>query len=184
MKKIIPFIALVFILFCACNEGEESTWTKNKDWREANNAWFNDLLGKTNADGTPYYTVLTPKWNPAAEVLIHYFNDRKETEGNLSPIYTSTIDVRYDLHLYDGTPVDSSTTQTANGPGIYRARLNEMIQGWAIALPDMRCGDTAEIIVPYGVAYGAQSSGAVRPYSNLRFNVRLVDIPHLESSPY
>lgn len=184
MKHLLAILAVVFVFLCACTKGEQSTWDEYSAWRDVNNNWLTEIQSLKNPDGTPYYQTVVPSWNPGAYVLIHFFNDRSATEGNLSPIYTSTIDTRYELHLYDGTPVDSSTTLTANGPGVFRCRLNEMIQGWAMALPEMRCGDTAEIIVPYGVAYGAQSQGLVKPYSNLRFNVRLVDIPNYESSPY
>ena len=184
MKKLPFIIILLAVIAVACAKGEESTWDKYKDWREVNNNWLAEQLSRTNPDGTPYFQKIVPDWNPGAFVLIHYFNDRAETEGKLSPIYTSTVDVRYMLHLYNDTPVDSSSNLTQNGPGIFRCRLNEMIQGWAMAIPDMRCGDTAEIIVPYGVAYGAQTQSGMNPYSNLRFNVRLVNIAHLESSPY
>ena len=184
MKRLPALIVAVLLVLAACNSSEQTTWERYTDWREANNAWLAELQNKTNPDGTPYYKVIVPDWNPGSFVLVHYCNGRAETEGNLSPIYTSTIDVRYHLSLYNGTPVDSSSTLKENGPGVYRCRLNNMIQGWGIALPDMRCGDTAEIICPYGVAYGSASQGNVLPYSNLRFGVRLVDIPHLESSPY
>lgn len=184
MKRLPAIFVAVLLILVACNTSTQTTWEEYTDWREANNAWLDELKAKTNEDGSPYYELVVPDWNPGAFVLIHYFNDRKETEGHLSPIYTSTIDVRYHLSLYDGTPVDSSSTMTNYGPGVYRCRLNSMIQGWGIALPHMRCGDTAEIICPYGVAYGAASQGAVKPYSNLRFGVRLVDVAHLESSPY
>lgn len=183
--KFLPYLAaLLLIAICACNSDEQSTWDEYTDWREANNAWLKDLQQKRNADGSPYYTTIIPDWNPGAFVLIHYFNDRSETEGNLSPMYTSTIDVRYKLHLYDNTPVDSSDLITDYGKlGVYQAQLSRQITGWGIALPHMRCGDTAEIIVPYGVAYGDQQTGIIKPYSNLRFNVRLENIAHYETAP-
>lgn len=185
MKKLVFLLAVAAALMCACNNDDDQTWDEYMDWRDKNNAWFESLKAKTNPDGTFYYESVTPSWSPNTPVLIHYFNDRSETEGKLSPLYTSTVDVRYMLHLYDGTPADSSTNVTDYGaPGIFRARLDEMILGWGIALPQMRCGDTAEIVVPYAAAYGTQSLGVIKPFSNLRFNVRLVDIPHYESIPY
>lgn len=184
MKKLLGIIALVAAALVACTGDDETTWDKYTDYREANNAWLVEMQGLKNSDGTPYYNIVVPDWNPGSFILMHYFNDRAETEGNLTPLYTSTVDVRYYLHLYDGEPADSSTNLTTNGPGIYRAQVNSLIQGWAVALSEMRCGDTVEIIVPYGLAYGAQSVGSILPYSNLRFNMRLVDIPYYEASPY
>ena len=173
-------------MFSCNNDDDRDTWSQYQDWREANNQWLAEMQAKKNPDGSPYYKVVVPKWNPATFVLMHYFNDRAETEGNLSPLYTSTIDVRYTGHLYNGEPFDSSSNGTATSvPGIYRTRLNQTISGWGVALSDMRVKDTAEVIIPYGLAYGSTGAGTViLPYSNLRFNIRLEDIYRYEASPY
>ena len=185
MKKLLYLpLALLLLAGAGCKDEIKTTWEEYADWREANATWLAEQELRTNPDGTPDYTKIVPDWNPGAFVLIHYFNDRAETEGNLSPLYTSTIDTRYELHLYDGTGVDSSTLSTSPAPGIFRTKLNSTVQGWAMALSDMRCGDTAEVILPYGVAYGSQILGTIPPYSNLRFNIRLVDIPYYETPPY
>lgn len=184
MKKLLGVILLAGAALGACNKGEESNWDKYREWRELNNNWVAELQTRTNPDGTPYYKVIVPDWNPGSFILIHYFNDRKETEGNLSPLYTSTTDTRYKLHIHGDVPVDSSDLITKYGPGIYRSQVNANVKGWAVAMMDMRCGDTAEVVVPYGVGYGAQERGSMPPYTTLRFNVRLVDIPFYEASPY
>lgn len=181
MKKLIVIIAACIAVLSACSS-DSSTWDKYADWRAYNKNWMQEMEKRTNPDGTPFYEKVVPPWNPQGYVLMHYFNDRKLTEGNLSPMYTSTIDVRYKLHLSDGTPADSSDNVVTDGvKGIYRAKLNSLVAGWYIALPEMRCGDSAEVIVPYELAYGGSSSGNVLPYSNLRFNIRLVSIPHYET---
>ena len=82
-------------MFSCNNDDDRDTWSQYQDWREANNQWLAEMQAKKNPDGSPYYKVVVPEWNPATFVLMHYFNDRAETEGNLSPLYTSTIDVRY-----------------------------------------------------------------------------------------
>lgn len=187
MRKLLPLIAIAFAaaaFVSSCEKDEQSTWDRYTDWRETNSAWLTQMSARKNPDGTPYFRRIVPEWNPGSFVLIHYFNDRAETEGNLTPLYTSTVDTRYYLRLYDGTPVDSSSANTTPAPGIYRTQVNSVIQGWAIALSDMRCGDTAEVVIPYGVAYGASDLGTIKPYSNLHFNIRLVDIPLYEASPY
>ncbi len=188
MKKLLPIIALAGLALAAvtaaCNSDEQTTWDKYSDWRELNNAWLADMQTKTNADGTPYYKVIIPDWNPATFVLIHYFNDRAETEGKLSPLYTSYADTRYIVRDCQGTGIDSSTLVNQTGvQGIYRSQVSGNVQGFAIALMDMRCGDTAEVVVPYGLAYGSQDRGTIKPYSNLQFNIRLVDIPNYETIP-
>jgi len=161
----------------ACDDDDQqTTWDEYTVWREQNDAWVAEMAALRNPDGTPYYQKLVPAYNPAATVLIHYFNDRSATEGNLSPLYTSVVDVRYVGRDCTGAGFDSSTLNTQYGPGIQRFAVNGTIQGWGIALQDMRVGDTCQIVVPYGLAYGASSSSAIKPYSALQFNLRLEDI--------
>ena len=188
MKKLLLCAAVLGTMLSVASscKGDEdkTTWEEYADWRETNELWLEELSARKNPDGSPYYNVVVPSWNPGAYVLMHYFNDRALTEGNLSPLSTSTVDVRYIGHLCDGEPFDSSYTLTAYGDGVARMRIDNTIQGWMIALPQMRCGDSAEIVCPYGVAYGSQTVGDIKPYSALRFNVRLVDIAKYEASPY
>lgn len=190
MKKLLIVLgalmcAATFGVFQSCNSDDETTWDNYREYREANDAWLSELQTRVNPDGTPYYKMIVPSWNNGAFVLLHYFNDPAENADKLSPIYTSTVDVRYKLHLYDGTPVDSSDNVTSTGvKGVFRTRLTDVILGWPMGLEQVHCGDSVELIVPYSVGYGSQSMGDVLPYSNLRFNIRLVDIPYYEATPY
>ncbi len=168
----------------ACSDDDTSTLNEAyKDWREKNADWLKEQQARTNPDGTPYFKSIIPDWDPSAYVLIHYFNDRAETEGNLTPLYTSTVDTRYHLSYYEGTAIDSSSLMTTNGPGIFRTQLTSVIPGWVIAMEDMRVGDTAEVLVPYQQGYGTSTTSGILPYSALKFNVRLVDIVDYEKNP-
>lgn len=180
MKKLpLLFIfAFASIIVVSCSPGEDSAWDEYEDWRITNETWFAEQQNRTDADGSKYYTALVPAWDTSQCVLIHYFNDRKLTEGNLSPLYTSTVDVKYKGSLYNDVPFDSSYTNTAAyGDSLYRTQCNQVIQGWTVALEDMRVGDSCEVIIPYSLAYGAQNSGLIKPYSALKFHIKLVDIP-------
>ena len=184
MKKIFGFIAVAAaaVALAACDD-DNDTWSDYQEWRETNANWIQSFQNKTNPDGTPYFQQLVPSWNPAGAVLIHYFNDRAETEGNLSPLYTSTVTARYELRIYTDSLVDQSYNATYNPSGLFSTTVNGTVDGFAAALMDMRCGDTCEIIVPYVLGYGA-TGGSVPPYTALRFNMRLEDIPDYEKAPY
>ena len=188
MRKLVlavSMIAVVLSVAVSCSSDEESTWEKYTDWRETNEQWLRELASMTNDDGTPYYQRYVPSWTKASYVLIHYFNDRSATEGNLSPLSTSSGDVRYVGHLCTGERFDSTTTlQTSYGYGIARFVLSNTIPGWVAALPQMRVGDTAQIVCPYAMAYGAQEKEVIKPYSALSFNLRLVDVHTYEATPY
>lgn len=184
MKQIFAFIALAAVAVTACKNDDESTWDTYAEWRESNEAWLVEQSQLTNPDGSKLYNAVSPSWNPAGTVLMRFCNDRSETEGNLSPIFTSTIDVRYTLTLCTGDTVDSSVGKTAGGlADVFRTRLDGVIQGWAATVPLMRCGDSIEILVPYQMGYNASSMGKIKPYSALKFGIRLVDIPFYETTP-
>lgn len=187
MKKLLWIfaVALAVPFLPACNDDIETDLAHYSDWKEQNEAWLKEMQAKKNPDGTPYYQTVVPAWNPGAFVLMHYFNDRSETAENLQPLYTSTVDVRYIGYDCENEPFDSSTIDNTYGKlGIRRFTVNSVIQGWSIALMDMHVGDTAEIIVPYEIAYGSSYYGTILPYSTLRFNVRLADIYRYEANPY
>lgn len=175
---------LLYIFFLAmaavavsCHEDEyKDTWDTYADWRNDNIAWLAQQQARTNPDGTPYYETVIPNWYKGSYVLVHRFGPT-HTE-NLTPLSTSTIDVIYVGRNFEGERFDSSTTTTAYGrPGVTRFQLNAVIKGWTAAFETLHVGDSAEIICPYNMAYGeSYVSDLIKPFSALRFNVRLVDI--------
>lgn len=186
MKKF-PYIILALIALlvtAACNADKDNenakVWSKYEDWRNTNNSFFASQRDSLDADGHPYYQVLFPSWNPAAEILIHYYNDRALTRDNLQPMLTSTCDVIYYARLCNGTPADSSYAQTKYGRAIARFSPQNTIQGFAIALMDMHVGDSVQIVIPYTLAYGASTQQSFPPFSTLVMNMSLKDIPFYE----
>lgn len=186
MRKL-PFILLALatltVVATSCFKDDDPINGKYADWRKANEAW---LLEQTNLidqkTGHNYYTPITAPWDNNAKVYIHWFNDTMETKDNLKPLYTSQVDVKYKVTLYDGTPVDSSSLRTSPAPGVYRTRLNSgVIEGWPIAISRMHVGDTCRVLLPHNVAYGSTGSGnLVKPFSTLIFYIKLMDIPKYE----
>lgn len=169
----ISIVVLSFVTVTSSCGSSDNNWNDYKEWRNANYEWYLEQQQRTNDDGTPYYTQINPTYYPQSGVLIHYFNDRSETAGNLSPFESSTVKVKYVGQLYDGTvfdQTDEATTETRTFP------LSGTITGWQIAVSDMHVGDTCQVVIPYPLAYGENGTSSVAPYSNLQFNIRLVEI--------
>lgn len=181
MKKlfIIALIAIVGITVITSCDSDDN-WNDYKEWRQTNDAWYKEQLARTNADGTPYFTKLQPAWYPQSGVLIHYFNDHSATTGNLSPILTSSVKVRYIGRLYNDVGFDSSMVNT---DGTATFQMTSLVTGWKVALTDMHVGDTCEVIVPYAEGYGVSGTTGINPYSALKFYIRLLDIPYYELQP-
>ena len=64
------------------------------------------------------------------------------------------------------------------GNGIVRRlfRLNEVIEGWQIALLRMHPGSRWIVYIPYTMGYGTRTSGPIPAYSTLIFEVELLNI--------
>ena len=121
MKKF-PLLALFLLVLSACKlDPVRDVWEYYEDWRNENNAWLAQQEARTNADGTPYYQKVVPEFDRNAYVLIHYFTDRSATEGNLSPLISSTVDVKYKLLTCRGVGVDSTYLLTSPADSVYRS---------------------------------------------------------------
>ncbi len=174
------FITLAAMLSVACNDDDDSVLPQYQEWRETNVAFFEQQKYAMNSAGVNEYTTLKPAWNSGAEILIKYLNDRSKTEGNLSPLLTWRVSVKYIGRLYNDIPFDSSYT---NKDSLWQTNVNAVISGWTIALQYMRVGDSARVVIPYTLGYGAQTSGIIPPYSTLVFDIKLADIVDYEVRP-
>lgn len=184
-KTALIFVALILsataLTSCLNNDDYEDAWDKYAEWREANDQWLEEMSQLADDNGEPFYQTVRAAWDYHSYVLIHYYNDTTLTRGNLSPLYTSTVDVIYKGQLYDGTPFDSSYLKTWPADSVCRTNQSNIITGWVIALSDMHIGDSCDVIIPYQSAYSATGSGSVLPYSNLKFSMKLVGIPAYET---
>ncbi|MCM1450260.1 MAG: FKBP-type peptidyl-prolyl cis-trans isomerase [Clostridiales bacterium] len=184
MKKIlliIPSLIAVLTLLTQTSCGESNdTWNDYALWRETNSNWLLDQGALLDDDGQAFYTRVVPQWNSSAYVYMHYFNDRSLTEGNLTPLYNSTVAVKYIGRLYNQEPFDSSYRAVDS---LFVTQLGNVVSGWGIALQNMRVGDSARVVIPYEQGYGASSMGSIPPYSVLQFDIKLVDIPYYEAKP-
>ncbi|MCQ2288572.1 MAG: FKBP-type peptidyl-prolyl cis-trans isomerase [Muribaculaceae bacterium] len=162
-----------------------------KDWHDANQQWLKTQQVRVGTDGKLYYEAVTAPWDPNARVLMHWHNDRSLTEGNLKPLYTSTVDVKYIGRLYNGTPFDSSYLSTSPRDSISRFSIgpssssnNGLIEGWAVALMNMHVGDSCTVVIDYQQGYGIyQVNNLIKPYSVLQFDLKLDDIYKYETKP-
>lgn len=179
--RLLPLALVAMAGFLSsCNDDDQSTWEQYQEWRQLNVDFFDEQKYLMTPEGTNYYTSVTAPWNSGAEILIKYLNDRSKTVGNLSPMLTSTVTVKYIGRLYNDVAFDSSYTATDSN---FTTGVSEVISGWTLALQYMRVGDSARVVIPYGQAYGSSGSGAIPPYSTLVFDIKLKDIADYEVKP-
>ena len=124
------------------------------------------------------YERYVPVWAPEHAIYMKWHNDRTLTAGNLMPISTSTVRVKYELEDIKGNKLQNS--YKANGDSIYESQVHTNILGFWAALTNMHVGDSVTMILPYQSGYGNYSSGSVLPYSDLIYHVKLVSVKAYE----
>jgi peptidylprolyl isomerase/FKBP-type peptidyl-prolyl cis-trans isomerase FklB len=100
------------------------------------------------------------------------------------PSRASTIKVRYEGRLLDGTVFDASDKGDGKDPdGTATFPLQKLIPGWIAVLQLMRPGDQWMLYLPPEFAYGAKGKGPIPPDSVLVFKVELVSVSEPPPAP-
>ena len=91
------------------------------------------------------------------------------------PGYKQTVKVHYTGKLLDGTVFDSSVER--GEPIEFELGVGRVIPGWDEGIALMTKGEKGVLYIPSQLAYGPRQAGElIKPYSNLMFEVELVDI--------
>ena len=93
-----------------------------------------------------------------------------------SPAPTDVVTVHYTGTLDNGTVFDASRMH--GGPISFP--LNGVIKGWTEGVGSMKVGGVRKLVIPPGLAYGAQANGPIPANSTLTFIVELLDIPKVK----
>lgn len=102
-----------------------------------------------------------------------YYTKLVVTEGP-SPQRGQTARIKFDAHCIDGTKIGS----TEDNGKLFNVVLGQgtVLKGLEEGIGLMHLGEKARLVLPYYLAYGAEPYEGLPPYSNLVFDVELVEI--------
>ena len=89
-----------------------------------------------------------------------------------APAMTDTIRVHYIGRLKDGQVFDDSHKRGEPSDFV----VNQLIAGWAAAMPSLKPGGRAIFFIPPYLGYGGLHAGKIPPESGLIFEVELIAV--------
>ncbi len=177
-------VSFLFIGFTSCSDDDDTT---DYAWRSENEDFFKSLSTRTDL-----HTI-----NAGSGSGYLYYKVLKSGTNLPSPIYTSIVNVYYTGATLSGFDVKADTIIAGkefdtsyssanfigydeNNQGIYKPvsfTLSNLIEGWWVALQEMKPGDKWQLYIPWQLGYKSSGSGTSIPgYSTLIFEVELESI--------
>ncbi len=98
-----------------------------------------------------------------------YFVD-EETGTGVHPTASSTVKVAYKGYFTNGQVFDESSTN-----GVVFG-LNQVITGWTRGIPYFKEGGRGKLLIPSGLAYGANPRPGIPQNSVLIFDIHLIEV--------
>jgi FKBP-type peptidyl-prolyl cis-trans isomerase FkpA len=99
---------------------------------------------------------------------LYYVNEETGTGENPDP--SSTVRVAYRGYFTNGEVFDQS-----NEAGISFG-LNQVIQGWRMAIPFFKEGGRGKLLIPSELAYGSSPRSGIPANSVLIFDIHLIEV--------
>ena len=172
----------VFLSSCSEENDEEDEYA---NWQERNGAQT-DQWAAGASSGT-YRKILTYAKSESASSLANsdyiYVEEVEKGSGTESPIYTDNVRVAYrgryiptksypEGYVFDQTFLGNFDWKTAN---MIDASPEGLVEGFSTALMHMHEGDRWIVHIPYQLGYGTSTSAGIRAYSDLTFDIALLE---------
>lgn len=176
-------------LFVACSESDDDP-DEYEDWQIRNDIFFASLEDSLAQGNGAWKKLKSFAKNPSTSVgsntdYIYYkvIKTGYEIADTVSPLYNDSVCVSYvgrqlpttsypEGYIFDSTvfgPYDLKTNATK------KFKVSQLVDGFATAMLYMHRYDTWRIYIPYALGYGSTTSGSIRAYSTLIFDVTLYD---------
>ena len=102
-----------------------------------------------------------------------------EAGNGEKPEVGKPVTMHYTGKLLDGTVFDSSVER--NEPFQFILGVGQVIPGWDEGVQLMSKGEKGVLYIPYYLGYGERQAGEkIAPFSNLMFEVELIDFETFE----
>lgn len=187
--KELKYILLALILFplmgmvsaCSSDDSEEDEFA---NWQQRNNAVVNQWSNNSALRKIKSYTKDQTTGGTSNDYI--YVEVLEEGAGTESPLFTDSVWVAYrgrliptisspEGYVFDQSYSGDFSWQTAD---MTQFCVGSLVSGFSTALMQMHRGDRWRVHIPYHLGYGATSNSSIPGYSNLIFDIALLDFWH------
>jgi len=187
--KELKYILLALILFplmgmvsaCSSDDSEEDEFA---NWHQRNDAVVSQWSNNSALRKIKSYTKDQTTGGTSNDYI--YVEVLEEGAGTESPLFTDSVWVAYRGRLIPTTssPEGYVFDQSYTGDFSWRTAdmaqfcVGSLVSGFSTALMQMHRGDRWRVHIPYHLGYGATSNSSIPGYSNLIFDIALLDFWH------
>ncbi len=178
------------LCFISCS-AEDVTIEEYPDWQSRNNEAIDQWAA--NSSYRKIRTYIQDETAASKNSDFIYVEVLETGDGETSPIATDTVRVAYRGRLLPSTTYKEGYVfdQTYLGDFDWKtmgvapnATAANFMQGFSTAVQNMHIGDRWRVYIPYTLMYGSASSTSYPAYSNMIFDIALVDYwPSGETRP-
>jgi FK506-binding protein 2 len=137
--------------------------------------WKSEVAGKIRSALTAQSAAETDTSNPNEPID---FEINRTSIPDDCPQVTqigSVLKIHYVAKLLETGKVFSSSFHTGSMPFRFTLGGKDVVEGWNRGLVGMCTGERRRLLVPFTLGYGATSVKGVPPFSNLRYDIELVE---------
>ena len=188
-KKWLGYVGVIlFTIHCSlftisCSE-DDSVTDEFANWQARNDAMTDQWAANSSLRKIRVYTQDNTTTGKNSDYI--YVQVLEVGEGDSSPLYTDTARVAYrgrmiptsnnaDGYVFDETYLGDFSWHTA---GMMTSSVDGLVSGFTTALMNMHAGDRWRVYIPYQIGYNASVKGSLQAYSNLIFDIALLDHWH------
>lgn len=201
INRLFPLAVMLFSLVLgtvSCSE-EDNTIEEYPDWQATNDAFFDRLSDSVKAllaaDPARTDWKRIKSWSKSdvheganSDYIIVHVEQSAPASETAMPLYTDTVTVSYTGRLLPSLSYPAGFIFDRTFYGDYNPELsscakfavgnsygNNLVDGFATALQQMRRGDRWTVYIPYQLGYRGTANGDVPAYSTLIFDLVLRD---------
>ena len=188
-KKWLGYVGVIlFTIHCSlitvsCSE-DDSSEDEFANWEERNSAMTDQWAANSSLRKIRVFTQDDTSAGKNSDYI--YVQVLEAGEGTDSPLYTDTVRMAYrgrliptknyaNGYVFDETYLGDFSWHTA---GMATMASSTLVTGFTTALMNMHKGDHWLVYIPYQLGYNTASQGSVTAYSNLIFDIALLDHWH------